>query len=635
MKLATQTLALSVAWAGTTFAALPPAEQLLPRETVTVICIPDCTRFVAAQREAGLVRLWKDPDMAKFRESVSERLSRAVVVPVERFSGLKAADMLELFQGQLAVGVTLDEQSPVPGLTFIIDAGTKADRLSQLIGNIRTKLTESGQETKSERIRDVEFTTVRVKIPQVSSTAGSASRDASAPAGADPRQNTRADASSPSQTIDLSFARVGQTLVAGTRMRDLEKVVAKIQGGTVPCLAEKPSFEVVHRKILRDSLAFGWTDLTALSRSVLKLQVAAAEQQSAQIGPGQAEKLFPALGLAGLKSIGCAIRNGEEGTLVDLFLAVPQEERKGLVKLFLFEPKDSSPPPWVPANVIQFSRSRLDGQKCWAAIESLVNEISPGVLDFLIQQLNEAVRSKDPGFDFRRYFVQNLGDDMISYQKLPRELTGGQLASPPTLHLVSSANPEHLLAGIKATMLLMPPPFNTVEFKEREFLGKRIYSVMPPSVAFLGAQSSVTGALLHLSWAKGYLAVANETTILEEFLRSSESAGTTLAQIPGWTRAVQQVGGSNTGFLGYQNMCESFRLLFSTLKSFTPSDQAAGSSVSIAPGLSEARSVLMSIADFSTLPPFEAVSNYFGIFVCAGTVNAEGYGLRAVFTSAP
>lgn len=620
-----------------------PAEQLFPSDTIALFCVPDYPRLAAAQQDAPIAKFWKDKAMTRFRSTFTERFNDKYLGPLERELGVKAKDILPLLQGQVALGVTQtrwdDTTRPLPSMTLVVDTREKAGQMKSTLAAVRTRLTESGRTIRTDRIRDIEVVTMQIKVGQsrpTSDVSGDKGRTNN-PEANNPASASQSGNAEHSQTFELSFGNVDSLLLVSTCQQDLEKVIAKLQGASVPTVAEKPGFEPARRVLPRDALAFGWTDMSGLYQLFIKAVAKAAEEQgSGKSGPTQVERVGPAIGLTGLKSMAFTIRRNAEGTFLDLVVCVPQEERKGLFNLFAIEQKDAGPPPWIPADAVQFSRSRIDGQKSWAALESTMNEISPGVLDFLINQLNEAMRIKDPGFDFRQYFVQNLGDDMVSYQKRYRDPTPEALSSPPAINLISSPKPEQLLAGIKAALLLMPAPLNNIEFKEREFLGKRIYSVVPPSVAFLGAESSsTTTGLMHLSTANGYLAVASDIAILEEFLRSAESRAKSLSELPGWNDALQLVGGSGGGFLGYQNEAETIRALFARLKSSNGKAVLTPSIGSLSLPSSEAEKALGSLADFSLLPAFEAVSKYFGMFICAGAMTPEGYTLRAVFPTPP
>lgn len=641
MKACFRALLILTGLIGITYAApVPPAEQLLSDDTIAVLSVPEYTALAAAYRNAPIARLWKDDAMREFREDLVKRLGKELIEPLERQAGIKSSEFVALLNGQLTVALTKtgwgDPGRP-PGLIVILDTRDKAEQLKKNLAAVRTKLAESGRKVRTDRLREVELMTFAAEIDLAHLGMPDASGELKPQAESSKERSSPAPppVSKTTTETEISFGQIDSLLLIGTSQRDLEKVIARLGGGTVPALADKSVFEGARQAVSRDVLAFGWVDPAPIIDAVAKLpsspsgQTKATDQQ-----PVRTDRLLPAIGLTGLKSLAFALRRNSDGTRLDLYMAVPEDQRKGLFKLIATEPKDATPPPWVPADATQFSRWRLDGQKFWSSFESTLNEIAPGVVSFLIETLENAMKEKDPAFDFRRYFTSNLGDDIISYQKAPRGLTPEELNSPPAINLIASPMPDKLLAAIKGALLLLPAPLNAVEFKEREFMGKRIYSLVPPSVAAVGGQGGVQG-VMHFASAGGYLAMANDTTILEEYLRSGESKTKSLSETPGWSEAAQQVGGGGSGLMGYQSETDIMRLLFALLKA-SPNQTGTPLSVgALVAKSTEAGNAAHALADFSLLPTFEQVSKYFGMAVFAGKASPDGYSLRLVFPTPP
>jgi hypothetical protein len=82
----------------------------------------------------------------------------------------------------------------------------------------------------------------------------------------------------------------------------------------------------------------------------------------------------------------------------------------------------------------------------------------------------------DPGFDLKKTLLANLGDDIVTYEKAPRGNTPAELDAPPYLFLLGSPNPEQLAVALKRLFVIFPQG-DTPE--EREFLGRKIFSVPP------------------------------------------------------------------------------------------------------------------------------------------------------------
>ena len=181
--------------------------------------------------------------------------------------------------------------------------------------------------------------------------------------------------------------------------------------------------------------------------------------------------------MAGCKALAFSLKDSSEGSLFQLFLSVPEASRQGIFQILPGAAKEASPPPFVPADAAQFFRWRMDGAKAWAAIEKMLNDLSPQTLstvNWILDTANARAKLTDPGFDLRKTLLANLGDDIISYEKAPRGNTPAELESPPSLFLLGSPNPEQLAVALKRLFVIFPQGDAPAE---REFLGRKIFSV--------------------------------------------------------------------------------------------------------------------------------------------------------------
>jgi hypothetical protein len=307
---------------------------------------------------------------------------------------------------------------------------------------------------------------------------------------------------------------------------------------------------------------------------------------------------------------------------------VPEDKRKGVFKLLATESKDSGVPAFVPAEAVQFSRWRADGQKFWASIEAMVNEISPGSMGFVLTQLETAMREKNPDFDFRKSLVANLGDDLMTYQKAPRGKTLEEFNAAPSLFLLGSPNAEQLLQSLRSLLAMIPGPMMGTEAKEREFLGKKIYSLPLPTVGAAKERS------LSFTASGGYLVMGNDAAMVEEYLRSGDAKPKALREAPGLTEAMQKIGGAAGGLFGYQNDTETMRALFETLKADPAALDNLLAQTPIKPQIGDQKLVIKEWLDFSLLPAFDQVAKYFYMTVYSGRMTPSGFNLR-VFSPTP
>jgi len=344
------------------------------------------------------------------------------------------------------------------------------------------------------------------------------------------------------------------------------------------------------------------------------------------------DKLLAAIGINGLQTVAFNLRETGDGFLMNFNLGVPEGQRRGIFKILAFEKKDANPPPFVPADVVKFSRIRLDLQKTWATLESAITEAIPQAAGFIKLVVDNAGKDKDPNFDLRKNLIANLGDDVISYQKAPRKQTLADLNSPPSLILIGSARAEQVASAIKALGAVMPQP----KVKEREFLGRTVYALGLPPTAAPGGGRPVERTL-HYAASGGYVAMSTDIAMLEEFLRSGDTTGKALRDVPGLNEAAQKVGGMGNGMFGYENQAESARSLIETLKkeSGTLANLFGASPLAGQFGMEDSADKFKEWADFSLLPSFDKVSKYFYMSVAAGAVTPEGISFKVYGPNPP
>jgi hypothetical protein len=315
-------------------------------------------------------------------------------------------------------------------------------------------------------------------------------------------------------------------------------------------------------------------------------------------------------------------------------LRSPGAERKGVLKLLATEVKDAGMPAYVPADAVGFWRWRLSGQKVWSTIEATVEEIAPGTLNFFLAQLDAGLKQKNPDLDFKRSFIMNLGDDLIGWQKAPKSTAPADLLSQPSLSLIGSPNADQLLGALRGAAALVPLP-GGLDIKEREFLGRKIHTLTLPDFARTGKANEV-----HLAASGGYLAIAQDTAILEEYLRSSDTKPKPLAEFPGLKEAADKVGGMSTGLFGFQNDAELLKPFWEALRSnknlFFELVTAQNPALKGAMGeQEEIQKKIAEWADFSLLPAFDQVAKYFHFSVYAGQASNAGYLLKTYMPTPP
>ena len=638
-------LLLAFALSGWTFdsnaaAPIAPPEKLLPDDTLVLVTAPDFAKLRQIFKASAQSQLWNDPAMRPFKDKFVSKWNDDLVKPLERELNMHLDDYTSLLQGQLTLALTqngaLTTVDQPPGFLLLLDSRDRSNQLKTNLANIRKQWTDSGKTVRTEKIRGVDFSVLSVSSNDVPQTLRKLFPS-------QPPAQTVASESEPKKESSKNEIYIGQVdslLVLGNVSKVVERVVSRLTGGSSPVLADLAAYDANHQALFRDAPFYAWINIKAFIDMLSRKSAEPKDPDAPDPSGGlNFEKIAGATGLSGLKTVGLKLQVSSEGSLFQVFLGVPETARQGLFKILAGEAKDSNPPQFVPADAIKFQRWRIDGQKTWATLEKMLSDISPqaiGTINFLLDSANAAAREKDPAFDIKKNLIGNLGDDMVSYQKAPRGSSGSNAKTGASIFLLASPHPQELAAALKTIMGALNPQGGPPT--EREFLGRKIFTVTPPSLPLPIPTASAASAPrpLNVAASGSYVAFSSDASILEEYLRSSESQAKSLRETAGLNEAEQRVVGPGTGMFGYENQSETMRTLFDTLKNAPGGGtNALASPLAGAMGMTGPQAVFNGWMDFSLLPPFDKVAKYFYFTVYGGTATADGITFKVFAPTAP
>ncbi len=608
---------------------VPPPDRLLPADTLGLLTVPDMTTARRLNTKSSHMLLWADPSLKAFKDKFLNKLDVEIIKPFEQKTGIELTNYLSLAQGQFTVAITRNgwngAPGTAPGVVVLIDSRNESARMKSAVDDLLKRWRENGNSMKTETIRGVPFSVLlipRDKLDEFDPT-NAGGDDGSVE---DPSPAADADDQEEVKPVELFVGQSGSLFLASTARTDLEKILSLQFGGPVMSLAESTSFMPDYNRSFRDAVVYGWLNFQPVAEAVQNSLPTADPGNPFAFNP---QKVFRATGISGIRTIAMASSMQTDGDHFDFSVNVPESERRGLFRLLTFEAKDSAPPAFVPQDAVNFVRYRLNMMKSWNALEAMIAEISPQVGGMMKMTLEAVGKDKDATFDFRRMFVQNLGDDLISWRKLPRENTLESMKSQPEIVLIGSPNADQLSGALKTLVGMAPPDLTKME--EREFLGRKVWLIAIPTGMPAEGQTELPTQTIAFSSNSGYLAVASDVGLLEEFLRSSDGGPEPLINKTGLRFASEKTGGMNTGLYGYSNDRETMRYLY---KFFTSDN--AGQSVGMsglnqflsAMGANEDDSDFDEWVDFSLLPPFGQIEKHFDYTVYSGSVKPDGYFLQ-------
>ena len=612
-------------------AAIPPAESLLPSDTLLLITAPDFAKMRDAARQSPQWLFWNDPAMKPFHDKFMAKWNEKFVAPLEHDLGVKLGDYADLPQGQLTLAVTQNGwtggDGPAPGVLLLLDTKGKSDLLKTNLATLRKKWTDAGKPMRTETVRGISFSVAPLSSNDIPVTL----------AGILPKRQPVQELGKENKPPPAGEIVIGQfesLLIVGSSLKVVEPVAARLTGGAAPPLGDNAVFAADRLAQFRDApLYYGWLNAKTLFDVLAHIPPPEANPDApSPVPPTRWDKVLGASGLTGLKSVSFSCRESRDGSQADFYISVPEAARQGIFKIIAAAPKDANPPAFVPADAVKFWRWRVDGPKSWATLQKMAEDISPGALNSLnsvISIANATAQQKDPNFDVRKYLLDNLGDDWIGCQKAPVGGTLADLDSAPSLFLFAAVNPDQAVLAIKNVAALGSLSGNNT-VAPRQFQGRTIYTINRPS------RGSATPHPLYCATSSGYVALTSDVSMIEAFLRSSaDSKVRPLRETAGFAGAAQHVGGAGNGLFIYENQRETLRAIFTALKNEPPDTrQAKGAGAFGSLPFASTGKIFGDWLDFSLLPDYGKVSKYFYISVTGGNVTADGLSFK-VFAPRP
>jgi hypothetical protein len=604
-------------------AAIPPAENLLPKDTLLVLSVPDFAALRAAAHQSPQWLVWNDPAMKPFHDHFMAKWNENFIAPLERDLGVKISDFTDLPQGQLTFAVTQNgwnggDDSPPPGVLLLLDAKGKSNLLATNLAKLRQKWREAGKPIHTETVRGISFSVVPLASNDIPPTLALLFPQSQ------PVQELGRKTVVP-KPGELVVGQFESLLIAGDSIKTVEPVAARLTGGAWLSLSDNPVFAADRPAQFRGTpLYYGWFN----AKTFFDVLAHVPPPQPNPDAPSPLPQIpwnqvLDASGLTSLKSVSFSYYESRVGTQFNVFLSIPAAARQGILQMIAAAPKDANPPGFVPADAIKFFRWRIDGRRDWAALQKMLGNISPTTLNSLNSVLdiaNAAAQQKDPNFDIRQNLFANLSDDFISYQMAPKENAPDDLNNAPSLFLFAAANPDQAALAIKGIGSMLPSEQSAPD--PRLFLGRKIYTIPLSPRRALDGSNSVSRSL-YCAASGSYVALTTDVSLLENYLRSGEGRTRPLRAIPGLADAAQQVGGAGNGLFGYDNQREIMRTLFATLKN----EPAAGNRLAALPMVSSGIN-LGQWLDFSLLPDFDKVSKYFYFTVYGGSTTVDGLSFK-------
>jgi len=313
----------------------PTAPYLLPNETLAYVRVADTPELADRFKQTAIGRILQDqqirPLISQLYESLVEAFREA-----EEAIGLSLDQILSIPQGELCVALVGPEEG-VPAVVGLLDTADRMPFAMGLLDLIGEQMVQNGAESSTESVKGTTLTIYDV----------------------------RGDG----QRQFVHFEK-DETIVLTTNLDVAKQVLAAWDGGEEPTLAKNTKFTAIMRRCTGSGdetpqITF-FVDPIGLAKRVTRGNIAAAAGMA----------MLPVLGLDGIEAVGgsmtFATEEFDDITHLHLLLDSP---RKGVVEMLALDSGDTTPEPWVPADVATYVTLNWDFPKTYSAFGTLYNSI--------------------------------------------------------------------------------------------------------------------------------------------------------------------------------------------------------------------------------------------------------------------
>lgn len=367
------------------------------------------------------------------------------------------------------------------------------------------------------------------------------------------------------------FTRDNHLVICSSR-NVMESLIANWAGDSSETLANSETYSYVLNRLesepgSADSVFY--MDPIGLAQKLVQTSSFGKGQMIA----GMVVSQLPMLGFNQLKALGAVFEEGAgDFQMTQRAMVYADQPPAGLMRMFMLDPVTATPPEWVKEDAVMYTSLHWNIAEAYSAIESLVDGFQgTGTLSALLKQASAA----GPGVDIKGDLIEQLTGEL--------HMVGGGLNA-------DSATNEMLFAiGVQdATTFgdLLARVSDDPQFPGsiREFRGFTLYEI------------AESGQSIGFTVGHGYFLVAIGEAVMEQALRNDDDIRP-LAESEDFQKISQHFP-SEVVSVSFSRPAEQYRSLYEMVQSGNAAEQF--------PGMDE----IFEQIDFTTLPPFEAISKY-------------------------
>lgn len=525
------------------------SDQILPQDTYLYLSFPNITQMKAHLESSSMGQLWEDPALDDFKAELHNAFDSDLqegLMQVQEAIGMSAEELMQIPNGEMSIAVC-GGPSNTMGVVLFMDFGDKEAEVSDLVERAAAAMGNVPQLVREDESFDgTDLTMFRVQYN-----------------GPTPTPLAK----------EFGWFMKDERLVFANRIELLESVLSNWDGEGSESFATNEQYAYIMSKCQsgdRTALTTIYMDPIGLFK---KLVQTGSLGQQATMGAGMAVGFLPTLGLDQMKAFGSVSEAGQ-GAFAAISRGVfyADQPPMNVMEIFQLDSTDPTPPAWVKDNVTAYISTKWKIGEAFSAVENLVDMFSgPGTF---ADRLNQ-IADREPGIHIKHDIVEQMTGD-IKVITAPGE--GAGYGGDQVLFALGVRDDE----GAGAVLSKIA---NAAGMDSRDFRGSEIFEVDGPD-----------NQSVKLTVSQGRMLLCIGGPLLEQVLLN-DSDMKPLSASEDFRRIAEHFPASALS-VQFSRPAEQYRGLYEMLRSGEAADQF--------PGMDE----IFAKLDFTTLPPYEAVSKY-------------------------
>lgn len=528
------------------------SSQILPRDTYLHLGISSVAELRERGGQAAFGRMIYSEEMAEFRDSVSTAIQNAVqqgVSEVESQLGVGIDELMQIPSGEVSFSFAKAPPNRMAAVLYL-DFGDSEDTVNKLLEQATSALRSNPDlEDASEEYDGTELVLF---------------------------SNLSESAKATPLAKEFGWFIRDNRMVASNSSAMLKLMIDNWDGSAEKNFASHPVYSHILSKCETEpGSALATTFFDPIGLFTQLVQTGSLGQAGLQAG--MAMSVLPLLGLNQLKGIGSVMEMGSgEFDTVSRAMIYTDQPPMFLMQAFQMNTVERMPPSWVKENVTAWLSMNWKLEEAWKTAESMVDMFQgPGALARIIDELSE----QEPGIHIRKDIIDQMDG---SFQFVTAG--GGGSASTGTEDILITIGLRDSQQFAELLARLTSQPGFPGEQKQLE--GAVVYQLAlgagQPGISFTAANN-----MLMLAIGGNQLESALRNTPDVRPLAKTEGFEAVMVHIPEDAVAVS-----------FARPAEQYRSVYEMLRN----NEAAENF----PGMDE----LLTIVDFTLLPPFEQIEKY-------------------------